>query len=65
MKEAVRPKIDYDEKNNIISISWYKKGEKHIGWSEELNIGSISIIVDREKKGDVRALEILFWGEGD
>lgn len=54
-----KKKVDYDKENDIVFIQWGKLGKEHIGWSEELNLGGVTIIVDRNKKGKVKALEIM------
>lgn len=52
-------KVDHDKEHDIVTVQWWNKKDEHIGWSEELNIGGTTIIVDRNKKGEVRALEII------
>jgi hypothetical protein len=52
-------KIDHDKENNIVTLSWGKLKENHIGLSEEINLIGVTIVIDRDKKGYVKALEIM------
>jgi len=54
-----KKKVVYDKENDIVTIQWGKLKGDYIGWSEELNLGGVTIIVDRNKKGEVKALEIM------
>jgi hypothetical protein len=52
-------RIDHDKEHDIIGINWFEKDEDHFGTSEELNLLGVTIIIDRNKKGQVRSLEII------
>lgn len=52
-------KVKHDKETDIATVSWWRRGEKHIGHSEEIGLPGCTIIVDRNKKGEVRELEII------
>jgi len=51
--------ISHDKENNIVSLSWWGDGEKHIGACEELNLLGVSIVIDRDIDGRVKSMEIM------
>ena len=52
-------KADFDKDSNAMFI--YREGEDHIGASEELNLLGADIIIDRNKKGIVKAVEVILF----
>lgn len=53
-------KITHDKDNDIIAIQLGKLGKQHhIGVSEEINLIGVTIVIDRNKRGEVKGLEII------
>ena len=59
MKKITVKTVHHDKEHDIVAIKWWKPNEKHIGSTEEINLLGVTILVDRNEKGKVRALEIM------
>jgi uncharacterized protein YuzE len=52
-------KVNHDKEQDIVDISWWEKGEKPCGASEEITLLGVTIVIDRNRKGEVCSLEII------
>ena len=52
--------LDHDKENKSILFVWGKLGKNHLGVSEEIDLLGCKIIVDRNKHGIVKGLEVLY-----
>ena len=51
--------VTHDKENDTVCIQWGELGKKHIGHTEQIVLDGVSILIDRNKKGEVKAIEIL------
>lgn len=60
-KKPKAAKIDHDKEHGAIAVLFQPDRKfKHRGVSEELNLLGITIVLDRNKNGTVKAMEILY-----